>query len=234
MRLLKYITVALLVGLSLSGCATQRSYHAAQNHDPVKIDRLLLMPVDVELSLLTAGGVEEPNAQWTAQAERHIAGAVREILKDNNAQLIRYGGRIDAGGVPKEHSQIIKLHNAVGGAILKHKYVQGAALPTKQGRFDWTLGSSVNMLRKKYGADHALFVFMRDSYASAGRTAAIIAGSLIGAHVQGGTQVGFASLVDLKTGDVVWFNVLARQHGDLRTADAARETVTTLLAGLPK
>ena len=40
----------------------------------------------------------------------------------------------------------------------------------------------------------------------------------------GGQQVGFASLVDLNSGQVVWFNRLARETGDLRTADEAAET----------
>lgn len=227
---LKNAAVALIVGLSLSACVGQNSFRTAENQRPVDIKRLLLMPVDVELSLLTAGGVKQLNAKWTANAKRHIASAVREILKRNNARLVRYGG----GSVEKRHEQIVKLHGAVGVTILKHKYMQGGALPTKAGKFDWTLGRSVNSLRKRYNADHALFVFLRDSYASSGRKAAVFFNRLLGGNAQGGTQVGFASLVNLRNGDVVWFNLLARTSGDLRTASAARETVGSLLAGLPK
>ena len=46
----------------------------------------------------------------------------------------------------------------------------------------------------------------------------------------GGTQVGFASVVDLKTGDIVWFNRLLRPQGDLRTPEAAAETVRALVS----
>jgi hypothetical protein len=42
--------------------------------------------------------------------------------------------------------------------------------------------------------------------------------------------VGFASLVDLKTGDIVWFNRLVRAQGDLRTPAAAAETVKALVS----
>jgi hypothetical protein len=45
----------------------------------------------------------------------------------------------------------------------------------------------------------------------------------------GGVQAAFASLVDLKTGQVVWFNFLASQTGDIRTADGAETMVTALL-----
>jgi hypothetical protein len=54
-------------------------------------------------------------------------------------------------------------------------------------------------------------------------------GALLGAGIPGGSQVGFASVVDLKTGDIVWFNRLVRTTGDLRTAEAATETVDALV-----
>jgi hypothetical protein len=53
---------------------------------------------------------------------------------------------------------------------------------------------------------------------------------LLGAAVPGGSQVGFASVVDLKTGDIVWFNRLVRGAGDLRTPEAAAETVKALVS----
>ena len=42
-----------------------------------------------------------------------------------------------------------------------------------------------------------------------------------------------ASLVDLRDGKVVWFNLLVAQRGDLREADAANEAIASLLTGLP-
>jgi hypothetical protein len=51
--------------------------------------------------------------------------------------------------------------------------------------------------------------------------------------MQGGIQVGFASLVDLDTGEVAWFNVLVNQTGDLRTAEPARIAVDSLLTDMP-
>ena len=88
-------------------------------------------------------------------------------------------------------------------------------------------------MREAYGADYALFVFFRDSFATAGRAALIFVGALFGAHVQGGQQIGFASLVDLNSGDVVWFNRLFSGAGDLREADKAESATKTLLDNLP-
>mgnify|MGYP006887600109 CR=1 FL=1 len=89
---------------------------------------------------------------------------------------------------------------------------------------------SVAAISRSHEADYALFLYVRDSYASAGRVAVIVVAALMGAGVPGGSQVGFASVVDLKTGDIVWFNRLVRQAGDLRTPDAAAETVRALVS----
>ena len=107
-------------------------------------------------------------------------------------------------------------------------------LPTKQQRLDWSLGSeSVQALRERTGADYALFTWIRDSYASTERKLAILAMALMGSFMLGGEQVGYASLVDLRTGRIVWFNELSRMSGDLREPQAAAETVEALLKGFP-
>jgi hypothetical protein len=48
-----------------------------------------------------------------------------------------------------------------------------------------------------------------------------------------GVQNGYASLVDLRTGQVVWFNRLFSATGDLREAKPAASTVDELLTGFP-
>ena len=55
---------------------------------------------------------------------------------------------------------------------------------------------------------------------------------LLGGDIGGGTQVGVASLVDLRTGQVVWHNLLVDQTGDLRNLQGARETAGDLLKGV--
>ncbi len=89
-----------------------------------------------------------------------------------------------------------------------------------------------------YDADYALFVYFRDTFASTGRIATMIVASLFtygtgGAAIGGGEQVGFASLVDLETGDVIWFNVMKSSVGNLRKPDSARESAEDLLTDLP-
>lgn len=197
------------------------------------MSRILVMPPDIELSELTAGGLLEPNAAWTNTARRNVDTALTQALAPNAAQIVTYRPPSDGSDYEPGHVQAVKLHNAVGISILRHKYVPALELPTKKDRFDWSVGEGVNGLRATYDADYALFTYMRDSFASSGRVALIVFGALLGVGVQGGSQVGFASLVDLSTGDVVWFNLLARQEGDLREADKAEDAVQHLLADIP-
>ena len=69
--------------------------------------------------------------------------------------------------------------------------------------------------------------------ASNERKVAMLALALLGAISLGGEQVGYASLVDLNTGRIVWFNQLNRMSGDLREPGPAVETVDALLKGFP-
>ena len=127
----------------------------------------------------------------------------------------------------------------MGSAILTSKLNAPAAPPTLKGEFDWTLGEEARVLAEDSGADYALFVYVRDSYASAARQALIASSIIVGAFTgivivpTGGHQVGFASLVDLRDGDIMWFNFLSSASGDLRMEEPARKVIEKLLEGIP-
>ena len=49
-----------------------------------------------------------------------------------------------------------------------------------------------------------------------------------------GFEGGFASLIDLKTGEIVWFNRVLAGSGELREPDGARTAVARLFEGIPR
>jgi hypothetical protein len=233
--MLRLLLVAALCALTLSGCATQSHQQITTlNRVDTRQPRILLMPLNVELSEMSAAGVLEPKADWTNAANTHMLAALRAENANRNVHMLEY----DESKVPADKRdelvQLSKLHGVVGQSIMVHQYMAPMALPTKEGKFDWSLGPKTRDLKEAFGADYALFVYVRDSYTSVGRAAMILLAAVFRVYLQGGTQVGFASLVDLDTGNVVWFNRLARAAGDLRTEAAAQETVQTLMAGLPQ
>jgi hypothetical protein len=201
------------------------------------------MEPDVELSEITTAGLLEPKAEWTKSAKEHLGDALKDELKRRHAQLIFYQPS-KKPATERAHAQLVKLHNVVGEAILTHMYEPSLRLPNKEGKFDWSLGSAVDFLREDYDAEYALFILLRDSYASTGRVAVsilematqpgLLINAMLGRAVPGGgIQVAFTSLVNLKTGDIVWSNRLTNPGGRLRTREHSEEVVKNLLADFP-
>ncbi len=191
--------------------------------------KVVLMPTDIELFSISGGGVLEPKADWTQAAIRHFRAALR-AKKDSLGLAVVELAEKDADDV----DEVNALHAAIARSISIHHFGPGILnLPTKEGRLDWSMGESVRAIRERSGADYALFSWVRDSYASAERVAAMVALAIFGIGVPGGFQVGYASLVDLSTGQVLWFNRLVRGSGDLREAEPAIETLNSLLDRFP-
>lgn len=191
--------------------------------------KLVVVPVDVELFSQSAGGVLEPRADWTEAAQKHFRSALMsrtEVVGTDSVELREQD--LD------DLAQINALHGAVAESVFIHHMRKVPALPTKGDLLDWSMGDAVKPLRERSGADYALFFWIRDSYASAERKAAMVALALLGVGITGGAQVGYASLVDLRSGRIVWFNDLVRFSGDLRESKPAEETVEALLRGFPK
>jgi hypothetical protein len=226
------------VGLLMSACASTIALQQTEEFTPRSATpRVLLMPADIELSELSAGGIPFPKAEWTTAAMGHVSVALDEFLSARSATMVTYVAPPEFSPEAHRQGQLIKLHGAVGNAVLAHKFNPAITLPTVRDKFDYTLGGGVGALAggvgDSRGADYALFVYIRDSYASGERAAVIMFGLLLGVAIPGGVQVGFASLVDLQSGDVVWFNRLLSAGGDLRKPDLARSAAADLLSKLP-
>jgi len=184
---------------------------------------------EVQLSLLTAGGVQEPRADWSKTAQANLASEIESQLKQRSHGL----KMLEADSVMEGRTgQLLRLNEAVGQSILLFGYA--IKLPSKGKEFDWTLGEGAKALGEVQGADFALFINARGTYASGGRIATAIGLSMLGVSVPLGQQVVLASLVDLKTGRVVWFNVaVAGPNADMRKPEGAAELTTSLLKNIP-
>jgi len=221
------IVIAIIVVSSLAACATTVKVAPSatfQWTSPTK--RLILVEPDVELYEMRAAGELEPRADWTETATAFIAQDVARGLAAHSVELVQPGVLTDHHEI-----QLSRLHGAVGDAVLLHLYA--FPLPNKGDALDWTLGPGTNDMRAHYGADYALFVTVRDSYTTTGRAIMMLGAAMLGIGLQGGQQIAFASLVDLRTGNIVWFNRIMNNSGDLRTAVPAQKTVDNLLESFP-
>lgn len=183
----------------------------------------MLIEPSVELGELTTGGVIEPRADWSDSATHNIEASFSATLGQHGIQVATLETLTDPHDI-----QLAKLHAVVGMEVLIHRSGL-STLPTKHSALDWTLGPGANALRVEHGADYGMFVFVRDSYSSDARKAMMVLGM-----ATGGSQIAFASLVDLRTGNLVWFNQLFTTFGgDLRTPAGATEFTAALLKDLP-
>jgi hypothetical protein len=228
-----WIALFLLSFLLLGGCV---STSVRQAEDPTGqplpvTGSIVLVEPDIELYAIGAGGMSEPRKEWTESARREFPAAARAILGTQGIEL-KPDLRIPPEAGPEHRlRQLYLLNQAVSISILN--YGRPGTLKNKHDRFDWTLGPGVSALREATGADYALFTYIRDSYTTGGRAAMRVIGFLLlGGDIGGGVQIGLASLVDLRTGQVVWHNLLLDQTGDLRDPAGAHETADDLLKGI--
>lgn len=230
-RLAAFAAAAALV---VSGCATTATEtHVPELRRAAPQPKVLLMPLDVELMEMNLGGVLEPKPEWSAAARDFIVQGVRAHKATLGFELREYAEDAFAAEEQELVDQLAKLHAVVGRAIRQNrKPLQ--RLHSLGEKPQWSLGEEVRVLREKTGADYALFVHVRDSYASDARKLAMIAGAALKVGLMGGVQLGFASLVDLRTGDIVWYNQMGRATGDLRASGPAQESVRVLLQDFPK
>ena len=228
-------------GLTMAdaGAATSSRVATDATGSLVKVDvSVALIEPDIELSLVTAGGMLEPRKEWSDAARRLYPAEVRRQLDGKHVVVVPDYDIPDDLDPASQLGQILRLHQAVAISILQYT-APGNALATKKDAkdralMDWSLGPGVQTLRDATGADYALFTYLRDSYTSGGRAALRVVGFLLlGGDIGGGAQVGLATLFDLRTGQVVWYNLLVKHTGDLRDQEGAEKTVRQLLSKLP-
>jgi hypothetical protein len=237
------VALALALSVSVSACVQTQQYADVQFTPPQGNYKLLVLRPDVTVGSITTGGMVEPRADWTDQARASIVEAIRNQQGTRGGAVTFVERRNQLPGVtPEELADVERLNAAVAQSIVIHKYL-GDYLPTKRGRgLDWTLGQQAVRIGQKTGYDYALFLHAEDQVASRGRIALGVlglAGCIVGfcaPNIGGAQQLDYASLVDLKTGEVVWFNVVIAgsqvpgiKFGDLRTPAGAAQMVDRLL-----
>jgi hypothetical protein len=199
--------------------------------------KILLLRPKVSVGAQSTGGMFEPNAEWTDKARKYIEAALIKRQETLGNVIVMppeaYGEQALA---VEEHTN---LFGAVASAVVNYQFFAGNRLPTKKrdnkaGIFDWSLGEGVKDLPGAKDADYALFIYNKDAYGSTGRKILQVVALLgPGIAVKSGEHLGYAGLVDLKTGDLVWLNADAAMGGDVREEDGAEKRVAQLLEEFP-
>ena len=197
--------------------------------------RIILMRPSIRVGSESTGGMFEPNADWTAQARENIERELTAVQKSLGNEVVRIeDGPAGADPVIDQYS---RLFGAVAHAVIEYQFFSGNRLPTKKRdkkALNWGMGPGLEKLASLQNADYALFIWTHDAYGSTGRklfqAAAILA---VGFLVTSGEHQGYAGLVDLRTGELVWLNADWSMGGDVRTPEGTRKRVRQLLEDFP-
>jgi len=195
--------------------------------------RIMLMRPAIHVGAQSTGGLYEPNADWTAQARENIGQALRECQGRLGNQIIVYDdGTTGDGPVTAQYAN---LFGTLADSVIEYQFFKGNRLPTKVRRdaFDWGMGNGLAALQSLKGADYGLFINTLDEYGSTGRKVLQVVALLGGIPVTSGVHTGYAGLVDLKTGELVWLNADRQMGGDVRSPEGAHKRVRQLLEGFP-
>lgn len=223
------LVVSMALGL-LGACSSTNV--ATQNFSSIpESARIVVVQPDIKYYRITAGGVPEPAPDWTEAARDSFDVAFADYVdrSDMAVRILDKEGRSDA------MVAFERLNSAVGRTIIANHF-GNTPLPskrdpdTKKYTFDWSLGDGVSGLN--LDGDYALFVFYRDYQASGGRVGVAVLAAFLNISLYVGHQGGFASLVNLNSGEVVWFNNVPAAAGNLRTQEGAMSIVGQLFEGL--
>lgn len=237
---LRFVTAAAAV-LILAGCAAgtsavhQSLSAAAERTLPRKI---LLLPIEVEMHEVSAGGVAEKVDAWTETASGHAGKYIRELSASSGAfQLIDSPNLTDAQRAQLE--QHIALYEVVAGSAHLARQSQIAAWRERAKTFDYTLGRGLQPLADGTGIDAAMIVIGSDYISSAGRRAAmlmsVVLGALAGGAVvpQGGVSFISVGIVDMRTGNLLWLGTERSQATDFRNEPDMRKMLEAVFRTYP-
>lgn len=195
--------------------------------------RILLIRPTIKTGGQSTGGSFEPNADWTQQAKDNLGAALTKTQGQIGNSIVVADEPVGAGA--DAMAQYRALFSVLADSVIRYQFFPGNRLPSKKrkGVFDWTMGPGVAEIAKGSDADYALFLYNEDAYGSTGRKVLQLFAAMGGIGVQSGVHKGYAGLVDLHTGDLVWLNADQQMGGDVRTAEGATKRMGELLKHFP-
>ncbi len=229
------LVLLLLVPGVVDAAAPYLVHHSLLGAPPKPVpSKIALLPMDIKVSQITAGGVAEEVPEWTRMAVANIEHGLQEYDKRNPQLQILASPRLAPGEAEtvKEH---LALYDIVAGNAYWATTFGGAAWRHKRERFDYTLGTGLAFLRDRTGAEAGLIIIGRHQIATGGRVAASIFAALFGGVIVP-TSSNFLTMgiVDFATGDVLWLSYTPGATGkELRAVESADKEVLKIMQAFP-
>lgn len=179
--------------------------------------KVVLLPPQVFLYEISAGGVPTRMTDWEATARTNINSAASRLASESRLFELVAAPLSDTLAQETLDAHI-GLYDRVAQSVFVYGRGEQSAWAHKKMEFDYTVGPGLAFLREQTGADAALIILGSDFISSGGRKAAFIAGLALRVIMPLGQSFLTAGIVDLKTGDVQWMSF---DSGYKDTRDAA-------------
>ena len=177
--------------------------------------KVVLLPPQVFVFELSAGGVPTRMADWEAAARNNLIAAATQQARESGLFEVLPIPPLAAADFDALDAHI-GLYDRVAQSVFVYGRGDQAAWAHKKNEFDYTLGPGLAFLRAQTGADAALIVLGSGFISSGGRKAAFIAGLALGIVMPLGQSFITAGVVDLLTGDVQWMSFDSSSSMDTR------------------
>lgn len=199
---------------------------------PKAAAKVLVLPLDVNVYELTAGGVTEKVPDWSRQAREHITAALRQLRPTARFEIVQLPENLTEAerATLDEH---VTLFDLVGFAVTATRSATPWRERAEAGLADYSLGPGLAYLADRTGADQALVLIAHDFVSSAERKAMFAVGLLFGVGIPLGRTFAAAGLIDLRTGKILWESYDLSATPDLRVAADAERVVRDLFASFP-
>ncbi len=214
-RIIGVLLVAASV-MAMPALAAMGAIHPALSQNlEARPKKVVLLPPQVFVFELSAGGVPTRMADWEATARDNIATAATRLARESGLFELVPTPPLAAVDLDQIDAHI-GLYDRVAQSVFVYGRGDQAAWAHKKNEFDYTVGPGLAFLREQTGADAALIVLGSDFISSGGRRAAFIAGLALGIVMPLGQSFITAGVVDLKTGDVQWMGFDSSSSMDSR------------------
>jgi len=209
--------------VALCGCATSRT---SVHRDLAQVDRslprkVLLLPVEIRVHEISVGGVVEKVDDWSDQASANARRYIKSLA--NGRKVFQVVEAPPLGADDKAQlDQHVALYEVVAGSADLALMSPIGAWRERAKDFDYTLGPGLKPLAEHTGIDAAMILTGTDYISSAGRKAAMAMGVVLSALAggifvpQGGISFVSVGVVDMRTGNLLWFATDQSGTTDLR------------------
>lgn len=208
MRLLKSVFLFAVI-VNFIGCAST-TYRASPNYPNIvkEIKTLAVMPPDVKMFEISAGGMTQQMDEWSETAKVNITQALKKEFADRYEIKIKF---IDEKWLKDNYAEAWRknrsLYNAVSNSAYSHGFPGVGSFPHKLEKFDYTLGPEITQLSAALEADALLFVWGVDYEVTGGRAAVeFFQAALVGVYYFH-PSILTMGLVNSKTGDLDWISI---------------------------